>query len=108
MRNILFVCTANFDRSPTAEEMYKDDERYEIRSCGTSRYAKKNISQELVDWADQIFVMNEKEDNHKSIIIEKFDVNEEKIVDLDIPDIYRRGEPKLKELLRERLEPHLH
>jgi len=33
---ILFVCTANIDRSRTAEDMYREDARYEVRSASAS------------------------------------------------------------------------
>lgn len=49
---ILFVCTANRDRSPTAEDLYANDARYEVRSAGTWQYAVTPISDELVAWAD--------------------------------------------------------
>jgi len=36
---ILFVCTANVDRSRTAEDLYRADERYEVRSAGVAPFA---------------------------------------------------------------------
>ncbi len=100
---ILFVCSGNLHRSPTAEEMYRKDERYEVDSCGTDRYAENPCTQRLVDWADRIFVMEER---HRSAI-RRFRVDERRITVLDIPDIYDRGVPTLKEVLKKRLEPHL-
>ncbi len=46
------MCTANRDRSPTAEDLYANDARYEVRSAGTWQYAVTPISDELVAWAD--------------------------------------------------------
>jgi len=54
---LLFVCSANMDRSPTAERLFSDDERYEVRSAGVMYYARTQISEELIEWADKIFVM---------------------------------------------------
>jgi len=33
-RNVLFVCTANQQRRPTAEELYRNDRRFTVRSAG--------------------------------------------------------------------------
>ena len=35
VEKILFVCTGNMDRSPTAESLLKGREGFEVRSAGT-------------------------------------------------------------------------
>ena len=57
---ILFVCTANEERSPTAEMVFKDVPGWETKSAGTSLDAVVPVSRELIDWADRIVVMQER------------------------------------------------
>jgi protein-tyrosine phosphatase len=104
---ILFVCTANVDRSRTAEDLYRDDERYEVQSAGVAAFATVPITRDLLLWADRVFVMNEREDQHRTMIRIRFpDVNRP-LVDLDVEDRWRRGDPELVALLLRRLRPHL-
>jgi predicted protein tyrosine phosphatase len=104
---ILFVCTANVDRSPTAESLYAGDPRYEVLSAGVAPYAVVSIDQRILEWADRIFVMNESHDRHKSRIAERFPRLERPVIDLDIEDRWYRGDPELVAILLERLLPHL-
>ncbi len=104
---ILFVCTANVDRSPTAEDLYKDDDRYEVRSAGVAPFATVPLTRDLLLWADRVFVMNEEEDQHRTIIGIRFPDVDRPVVDLDIEDRWRRGDPELVSLLLRRLRPHL-
>lgn len=60
MRNrVLFVCTANLQRSPTAQSLFRSWKgRWETRSAGISPVLGGNgLTQELIDWADLILVM---------------------------------------------------
>ena len=65
---ILFVCTANIDRSRTAEDMYREDARYEVRSAGVAPFATVVLTRDLLLWADRVFVMSEREDQHRTLI----------------------------------------
>jgi predicted protein tyrosine phosphatase len=82
---------------------------YETRSAGTSPNAVVVITQELIDWADMIFVMCERTDKHLTYLKEHFILGTKPIFDLDLPDfIYsRRGEPGLVAELTARLRAHL-
>ena len=104
---ILFVCTANVDRSPTAEARSAADGRYEVRSAGTAPFPPVPIDRELRLWADRVFVMSEAEDHHRTWLRLRFPDVQREVVDLDVPDRWRRGDPRLVELLRKRLRPHL-
>jgi predicted protein tyrosine phosphatase len=104
---ILFVCTANVDRSRTAEDLYRDDPRYSVRSAGTAPYAVQPLTGELVEWADRIFVMCEREDGHRTLLRRRFPSLDRPVLDLDVEDRWRRGHPELVGLLRRRLAPHL-
>jgi protein-tyrosine phosphatase len=106
-QRILFICTANIDRSRTAEDLYADDPRYEVRSAGVAPFATVPATRDLLLWADRIFVMNESEDQHRTILQIRFPGLDRPIVDLDVEDRWRRGHPELVSLLRRRLRPHL-
>ncbi len=104
---ILFVCTANVDRSRTAEDLYRDDDRYEVRSAGLAPFATVLLTRELLLWADRVFVMNEREDQHRTILRIRFPDVDRPVVDLDVRDLWNRGDPELVSLLLRRLQPHL-
>jgi len=104
---ILFVCTANVDRSRTAEDLYRSDERYEVRSAGVAPFATVPLTRDLLLWADRVFVMNEREDQHRTLIRIRFPDVDRPLVDLDVEDRWRRGDPELVGLLLRRLRPHL-
>ena len=57
MKKILFVCNANMYRSPTAEAMYKNDKRYSVKSAGVWEGSKNLLTEELLEWADIVLVM---------------------------------------------------
>ncbi len=99
-QKILFVCTANLDRSKTAEDLVKDRPGFQVRSGGTWEWARRRVSAEDIEWADRIFVM---EDEHKEAVLRISPEARGKIAVLDIPDVYKRGEPELVALLKKRL-----
>ena len=103
---VLFVCTANKLRSPTAEDVFRDFPGIEALSAGTDSEAPRPLTKELVASADLIFAM---ENHHRERIRKKFKQRpaDSRIVTLHIPDEYERGDPELIELLRQRIEPRL-
>ena len=106
-QHILFVCTANIDRSKTAEDLYANDPRFEVKSCGVAPFAQVVVTRELLDWADYVFVMNESEDHHVTAIRRRFPGLSKNIVDLNVEDRWKRGHPELARLILSRLEPDL-
>jgi predicted protein tyrosine phosphatase len=100
-RKVLFVCTGNFDRSPTAENMYKNVEGLEVKSAGISVAAQKPLSKELAEWADAIYAM---EELHKKVIVKLDPSAKNKTTVLDIPGIYYRDQPELKTILKQKLD----
>ena len=104
---ILFVCTANVDRSPTAEFLYLGDPRYEVHSAGTAPFATNPLSREMMLWANRVFVMNEREDRHRTLVKMRFPDVDRDVIDLDIEDRWRRGHPELVDRLLRALKPHL-
>ncbi len=99
---VLFVCTANKLRSPTAEDVFKDTPGVEVLSAGTSPDAPRPLTKELVARADTIFAM---ETHHRERIRKKFKQRpaDSKILTLHIPDEYERGDPELVALLKEKI-----
>jgi predicted protein tyrosine phosphatase len=61
MKNILFICSRNQWRSPTAEKIYSRDERVYVRSAGTSPKARHTVNAKDITWAELIFVMVHKQ-----------------------------------------------
>jgi protein-tyrosine phosphatase len=55
--NILVVCGRNKKRSRTAEHIFKNDKRFNIRSAGLSPKSDRKISENDLNWADLVFVM---------------------------------------------------
>ena len=101
---VLVVCTANQDRSPTAEDLLRHRPGMEVRSAGTSAAAESRVTPDLVQWADKIFVMEER---HREYIREYYPQALPKVVVLDVPDRYARGHPALVSILAQKLEPYL-
>lgn len=104
VKRVLFVCTANMDRSPTAEALFKRKGGFEAKSAGTWMYARRRISRDLVEWADLIFAM---ENHHRDAILSVCPEAEKKTIVLDIPDIYPRNDPDLIRILKTKLSGYL-
>lgn len=100
--NLLFVCSRNQWRSPTAERVWQNVPSIKVRSAGTSPRAKRTVSEADIRWADQIFVM---EYRHKKQIAQRFSdlVQSCAIHVLDIPDDYGYMDAELVELLETRV-----
>ena len=103
---VLFVCTQNRLRSPTAETVFSAYPRLEVRSAGIDAESRVRVDRELLEWADVVFVMERRQRN---IIHKKFkDLYQKKrIICLYIPDEYDYMDPALIELLTENVTPHL-
>lgn len=106
MTKLLFVCSRNQWRSPTAEAVYQNDPRVEVSSAGVSASARRRVTEKLLRWADVVLVM---EHEHKRRIREQFPdlIHELRIEVLDIPDDYPFMHPELVTLIRERVEPFI-
>ena len=64
-------------------------------------------SQDLIDWADLVFVMSEKDDGHLTYIESNFSLKDKRVCDLDIPDNYGRNDTELIGLLTEKVKEFL-
>ncbi len=103
---ILFVCSRNQWRSPTAEALFRHHPTVNARSAGTEKNARVRITEKLIQWADIIFVMEKK---HRQRLREQFPllIPAKEIIVLDIPDEYQYQDPELTEHLRDCLQPYL-
>lgn len=95
----------NRQRSVTAERLYRDDARLEVRSAGVRSDAERRVSEADLRWADVVFVM---EREHKAWLTMRFEGLELPRIDvLDIPDEYECMDPQLQEMLRLTLDPEI-
>lgn len=92
MSNFLFVCSANKQRSKTAEDYFSEKfSEHVFKSAGTNQKIcfqedTNFISLEDLMWADSILVM---EKNPKEFIVKSFgDSFSSKIITLNIKDVY--------------------
>jgi predicted protein tyrosine phosphatase len=106
VKNVLFVCSRNRLRSPTAEQVFAARQDIEVMSAGTDNDAETPLTAELVAWADIIFVM---ERTHRSKLQSRFkaDLKNARVICLDIPDRYRFMDPALIHLLEAKVPRHL-
>ncbi len=86
--NLLFICSRNQWRSPTAEVIWSKSPDYNSRSAGTSPKAKRTVGPMDIRWADIIFVMESK---HKNRLKAQFTrmLDHKPLHVLDIPDEYQ-------------------
>ena len=101
MRHVLFVCGKNRRRSPTAEAIFAASDGFEVSSAGTAADAECVVSSDLVEWADEIVVM---ERRYARQLRQKFSavLGEKRIVSLDIPDNYMFMQDELIAVLQAR------
>ncbi len=102
MTRVLFVCTQNRLRSPTAEQVFSNRPGFEVASAGTDPSAANPLSAEVVEWADVIFVM---EKAHRNRLVRRFRdrLKNKRIVCLDIPDDFDYMDPGLVGILEAKL-----
>jgi predicted protein tyrosine phosphatase len=106
MQRLLFVCSQNRFRSPTAEAIFKDIPQVEAASAGLNHDAVTPLSGDLIEWAHIVFVM---EKTHRNKLQKRFRelLRNKRMVTLGIPDIYEFMEPGLAELLRASLRRYV-
>jgi len=104
--NVLFVCSRNQWRSPTAEQVFRRGYGINTRSAGTASSAKHVLSAQDVQWADLICVMEYK---HKQRLVAGFGrlLLQQRVVVLDIADDYGYMDELLIELLIQSVSPLL-
>ncbi len=105
-RHVLFICSQNRLRSPTAEQVFAAWPGIETASAGLKPDADVPVSSELLEWAELIFVM---ERAHRSRLSSRFRpwLGGKRIICLDIPDDYAFMQPALVDMLERKAAPFL-
>ncbi len=98
MQRLLFICGKNRRRSPTAETIFGADAELEVRSAGTAADADCPVDRELLEWADDVVVM---EQRHRAQLMKRFSpvLRNKRVVCLRIPDAYQLMQPELVDRL---------
>ena len=99
MKRILFVCSANSQRSPAFEREMKlkvDKTKFEIRSAGCWTGYPYRVDQEILQWADYVYVMDL---SHKIFIHQRYKDYLLKVKVIGISDQYDTDSGELKELI---------
>jgi len=106
MKRVLFVCGQNELRSPTAERLFSGRRDLEVASAGLNHESPQPVTPELLDWADVICVM---EKAHLIRMRRRFrkHLNRQRLICLNIPDVYEFMDPALIELLEDRVPRYL-
>src|SRR4051794_13483706 len=100
-RRLLFICSQNKLRSPTAAAVYSDHPGFEVDSAGLNHDAVVPLSPEQIEWANLILVM---ERSHRNRLNRRFrkHLSGKRVVVLDIPDEYEYMDPALVRLIKSR------
>jgi predicted protein tyrosine phosphatase len=106
MKKVLFICSQNKLRSPTAEVIFAENPKLEVASAGLNNDAEVVVTPELIKWADIIFIM---EKSHRNKLSKKFKkyLNKQRVICLDIPDIYEYMDYKLVNILKIKVSKYL-
>jgi protein-tyrosine phosphatase len=96
--NILFVCNQNKNRSKTAEDIFKN--KFKTKSAGL--YNSRPVTEKQLSWANVVVVM---ENEQRSEIAKRFpkEYMQKRILSLEIPDIYKYGQPELIDALSSKM-----
>ena len=99
---VLFICSQNRLRSPTAEQVFATYPGIEVASAGLNHDAAVPVTPELLHWADLIFVM---ESSHRNKLTKRFrdHLNGQRVICLDIPDDFELMDPELIHVLQQRV-----
>lgn len=105
-RKILFLCSQNKLRSPTAEAIFADTPGIEVDSAGLNHDAEVPLSAEQLEWADTILLMEKAQQNRLTRHFGAY-LKGKRIAVLNIPDEYECMDPVLISLLRKKCAPYL-
>lgn len=103
---LLFICSQNRLRSPTAEAVFGAVDGLETLSAGIDSDAVTPASPDLIEWADVVFAM---EGHHRRRLMERFGklLDSKRLVVLRIRDEYAYMQPELVRILKQKVTPHL-
>ena len=101
VETLLFICSRNKLRSPTAETIFQSLPEYYALSAGTDPHCPNPVEPDIIESADRIFCM---EDHHRKFLNTRFPelFRRKKTYVLRIPDNYSYMQPELIEILLKR------
>lgn len=103
--NVLVLCGRNKKRSRTAEAIFKNDTRFEIRSAGLSAKSDRKVSESDLRWANLVLIMEHKQ---RGKLHSQFPgVEFPPVVVLQIGDEYAFMDPELTNVLTEKINLQL-
>lgn len=102
MTNLLFLSSSAEARSPTAADIFKNSPNYEADFAGVGPTADISVTQEMVDWADKIIVMESWQKDELFSLFPLSIVKDVEILDVEEKD-YSFGDFELVEILKRRL-----
>jgi predicted protein tyrosine phosphatase len=102
-KKALCVCSAGLLRSPTIAKLLTQL-GYNTRACGTSQeYALVPISEALLVWADEIYVVSEQVVVVRKLLEALNLLGVTPVTELDIPDEYGTFDPELELIIMDML-----
>jgi predicted protein tyrosine phosphatase len=94
---LLFVCAANAQRSPSFENWFKINKpQYEVRSAGIYHGYPYQVNEEILNWADKIYLMDL---SQEMFIFRRYLEFYDKCEVIGCSDQYSRDSPEIKELI---------
>ena len=105
-KHVLFVCRLNRHRSATAERIFCKRKDLDVRSAGTDPDAMVRVNTRMLDWAHVIFAMDGFQVEALKHMFPEHPALE-RVICLDIEDVYVFLEPKLVKMLQERVPQYL-
>ena len=105
-KRVLFICRLNRHRSATAERIFSKRTDLDVRSAGTEEDARVRVNARMLEWADVIFAMDPLQVEALRRIFPAHPALE-RVICLDIEDVYSFLQPQLVELLQQKVPEHL-
>jgi predicted protein tyrosine phosphatase len=105
-KRVLFICRLNRHRSATAERIFCKRRDLDVRSAGTEEDALVRVNARMLDWAEIIFVMDPLQMEALRRMFPEHPALD-RIICLDIEDVYSFLQPQLVELLQQKVPTHL-
>jgi len=96
-KRVLCVCSAGLLRSPTIAYVLSNN-GYNTRAAGVHDYALVEVDEVLIQWAD--IIVFAAAEHHKVL---KDSLEGKEVYVLNIPDMYPFRDPKLVEIINEKL-----
>jgi predicted protein tyrosine phosphatase len=105
-KRVLFICRLNRHRSATAERIFSKRTDLDVRSAGTEEDALVRVNARMLEWADVIFAMDPLQVEALSRMFPAHPALD-RVICLDIEDVYSFLQPQLVELLQQKVPEHL-